>query len=99
MDRFPFTVIDAQAHIGRFPGHVYFHYSAEDLVACMEREGVRYALTSSASATTVGQAYGNAEMCDAVQRFPDRLGLFIWINPIDPAWEADAERMLDHGAL
>jgi hypothetical protein len=32
VERFPFEVIDAQSHIGRFPGHARMHYSAEDLV-------------------------------------------------------------------
>jgi len=30
MSKFQFPVVDAQAHIGRFPGHVYFRYSAEE---------------------------------------------------------------------
>jgi hypothetical protein len=80
---FAFEVIDAPCHIGRFPGHVMLRYPAEELVACMAREGVAFALTSSASATTVGRAYGNREMHEAVRRYPDRLGMLIWINPID----------------
>ncbi len=99
MEKFPFAVIDVQAHIGRFPGHVHFRYSAEELVSCLEREEVLYALTSSASATTVGQAYGNQEMFDAAKRFPNRLGPLIWVNPIDPAWQADAEQFIERGAL
>ena len=99
MERFAYEVIDAQAHIGRFPGHVQLHYPADELVGCMEREGVSFALASSASATTVGQAYGNREMRDAVGRFPDRLGMLIWINPIDPEWEADATAQAEQGAL
>lgn len=99
MERFAYEVIDAQTHIGRFPGHVHLHYPAEELVGCMEREGVAFALTSSASATTVGQAYGNREMRRAVDSFPERLGMVIWINPIDPAWEADASAHAEAGAL
>lgn len=99
VERFAYDVIDAQAHIGRFPGHVSLHYTAADLVACMEREGVRFALTSSASATTIGQAYGNAEMLAEVRRYPDQLGFLIWLNPIDPEWEADASQYIDRGAL
>ena len=96
---FAFEVIDAQAHIGRFPGHVKLYYSPEDLVGCMAREGVRYSLASSASAATVGQAYGNREMVEAVEQFPDQLGLLIWLNPIDPGWEEDAEQHIARGAL
>jgi predicted TIM-barrel fold metal-dependent hydrolase len=99
MERFDYEVIDAQTHIGRFPGHVKLHYPAEELVGCMEREGVAFTLCSSASATTVGQAYGNREMRQAVERFPERLGLLIWINPIDPEWEADATAHAERGAL
>lgn len=72
MERFAYPVIDAQAHIGRFPGHCFFRHSAAELVACMEREGVRFALTSSASATTVGQAYGHAELFAAAAQHPGR---------------------------
>lgn len=99
METYQFDVIDVQTHIGRFPGHVHFRYSADELVACLDREGVRYALASSASSTTVGQSYGNAEMLAAVERFPDRLGLLVWINPIDPRWEADAASYAERGAL
>ena len=99
MERFDYEVIDAQAHIGRFPGHVLLRYPAEELVGCMEREGVAFALTSSASAATVGMAYGNREMRQAVERFSERLGMLIWINPIDPEWEADASAHAERGAL
>jgi predicted TIM-barrel fold metal-dependent hydrolase len=99
MQKFTYPVIDDQVHIGRFPGHVLFRYSAEELVELMDREGVLFALGSSASAPTVGQAYGNGEMAAAVEKYPDRFGMLIWINPIDPEWERDAGRYAERGAL
>jgi len=65
----------------------------------MDREGVLFALTSSASSATVGQGYGNAEMANAAETFPDRLGMLIWINPIDPSWQDDATPYVERGAL
>jgi predicted TIM-barrel fold metal-dependent hydrolase len=97
--RYDFDVIDAQAHLGRLPGHVGYGFRAEDLVGCLEREGVRFALTSSASATTVGQAYGTREILDAAERYPDRIGALVWINPYDPDWERDGEHAADQGAV
>ena len=96
---FTFDVIDVHTHIGHLPGHVHYAYSAEDLVGCLDAEGVRFAFTSSASATTIGQRYGTREILAAVERFPDRIGALIWINPYDPDWEADAEAAADRGAL
>lgn len=59
---FEFDVIDAQAHIGRLPGYVRYSFSAVDLASCLDREGARFALASSASSTTVGQGYGTNEI-------------------------------------
>lgn len=97
--KFDFAVIDAQAHLGYFPGHLNYRMSAEDLVACLDREGVRFALTSSASSTTVSMSYGTREMLDAAERFPDRLGILVWINPRDPDWLREAEGAADRGAI
>lgn len=96
---FPFEVIDAQAHLGRLPGHVDYRYSAADLVGCLDREEVRFALTSSASATTVSQRYGTQEILAAAETYPQRIGPLVWINPYDPEWRQDAEDAADHGVL
>jgi predicted TIM-barrel fold metal-dependent hydrolase len=96
---FPFDVIDVHTHIGRLPGHVHYAYSAEDLVGRLDAEGVRFALTSSGSSTTIGQRYGTREILAAAERFPERIGALVWINPYDPEWEADADNAADHGAL
>lgn len=97
--KFSFDVIDAQAHLGSFPGHLKYQISAAELVACLDAEGVRFALTSSASSTTIGPSYGTREMLDAAERYPDRLGALVWINPHDPDWPRDAEYAADRGAL
>jgi len=99
MSTFAFDVIDVHAHLGRLPGHVHYAYSAEDLVGRLDAEGVRFALTSSGSSTTIGQRYGTQEILAAAERFPDRIGALIWINPYDPEWLADAEAAADRGAL
>ncbi len=97
--RFPYDVIDAQAHLGRMPGHVTYGFSAEELVRCLDVEDICFALTSSASSTTVGQAFGTREILDAARRYPDRIGALVWINPYDPDWERDAEHAAEQGVL
>jgi predicted TIM-barrel fold metal-dependent hydrolase len=96
---FAFDVIDDQAHLGCFPGHLRHQVSAAELVRCLDAEGVRFALTSSASSTTIGESYGTREMLDAAERYPDRLGALVWINPRDPDWPRDAASAADRGAL
>lgn len=97
--KFAFDVIDAQAHLGYFPGHLHYQISADELVRCLDAEGVRFALTSSASSTTISASYGTHEMLDAAERYPDRLGTLVWINPRDPDWLRDSENAADRGAL
>jgi predicted TIM-barrel fold metal-dependent hydrolase len=99
LPKFSFDVIDAQAHLGCFPGHVHYRLSAEDLVRCLDAEGVRFALTSSASSTTISQSYGTREMLDAAERYPERLATLVWINPRDPDWPRDAANAADRGAV
>ncbi len=96
---FRFDVIDVHTHIGCLPGHVHYGYTAAELVGRLDAEGVRFALTSSGSSTTVGQRYGTREILVAAERFPDRIGPLVWINPYDPEWQADAEEAADRGAL
>ncbi|MGI9148773.1 MAG: amidohydrolase family protein [Chloroflexota bacterium] len=97
--KFTFDVIDVHTHIGRLPGHVNLAYTAEDLVGRLDAEGVRFGLTSSGSSTTIGQRYGTREILAAVERFPDRIGALVWINPYDPEWQVDAEQAANRGAL
>ncbi len=97
--KFDMEVIDVHTHVGRLPGHLQLTYTTEDLVGRLDAEGVRFALTSSGSSTTIGQRYGTREILAAVERFPDRIGALVWINPYDPEWQADANEAADRGAL
>lgn len=92
-----FPLIDCHAHVGQLPGVVGRAISGDDLHYALTREGAAYALASSASVTTVGMQYGNAEAVREVARHPDTIGGMIWINPHDPAWEDDATSTLEHG--
>ena len=78
--------IDCHAHIGRLPGVLGDQYSADDLCYIAEREGAALMLASSASVMMVSQAVGAAETFEMVERYPDRLGGLLWINPNDPSW-------------
>jgi predicted TIM-barrel fold metal-dependent hydrolase len=83
-------LIDIHTHIGRLPGVVGEIFTADDLCYIAEREGARFMLASSATATTVSQAVGTREALAMTQQHGDRLGALLWINPHDPDWRADA---------
>jgi len=89
-------VIDIHTHIGRLPGVVGEIYTPDDLNYIGEREGVRFMLASSATATTVGQRHATLEAIDMVQRHGARLGGMLWINPHDPAWAEDVPLAVRH---
>lgn len=99
LEKLGFKVIDCHAHVGRIPGEVGYVITGEDLDYALRNEGVSYALASSASVTTVGQEYGNAEAVLEVSKHPDTIGGMIWINRHDPSWEVDAEETLRQGFL
>lgn len=90
-------VIDIHTHIGRLPGVVGEVFTPDDLCYIAEREGVRFMLASSASATTVSQASGTREAVALAEAHPDRLGAMLWINPHDPAWRDDTPIAARHG--
>jgi len=74
-------IIDAHAHLldERTPG-VSFQYTApEQMIEAMDRIGIDRACISVISSTKA-----NAEMLDAVSRFPDRLVGFVLVNPRYP---------------
>lgn len=94
MSSHPCPIIDVQVHFGHMGRHVLHRYSADDLVGVLEREGVSFALVSSVSSGTIGQAFGTTEVLDGVARFPTRLGALVWVEPRDPAWQTDIERAM-----
>lgn len=79
-------IIDIHTHIGRLPGVVGEIFSAEDLLTICHREGVDMMLVSSASTTTVSQAYGMMELRTMLTSYGDKLKGMVWINPHDPQW-------------
>ena len=99
MEKLGYKVIDCHAHVGRIPGRVGYVVTGDDLDFVLKSEGVSFALASSASVTTVGQKFGNAEAVREVGKHLDTVGGMVWINPHDPSWEEDAEATLAHGFL
>jgi predicted TIM-barrel fold metal-dependent hydrolase len=90
-------IIDIHTHIGHLPGALGDVYTAEDLHYICQHEGVRFMLTSSASATTIGQQFATKEVVTMVEKYGDELGGMLWINPHDPAWEDDVVLAEQHG--
>jgi predicted TIM-barrel fold metal-dependent hydrolase len=82
-------LIDCHTHIGHLPGVVGEVFTPEDLIYISEREGARLMLVSSASATTIGRSYATQEVVAMVERYGDRLGGMLWVNPHDRAWAED----------
>jgi predicted TIM-barrel fold metal-dependent hydrolase len=86
-------IIDIHTHIGRLPGVVGEVFTPEDLCYILDHEGARMMLASSASTTTISQAYGVAETLSMVERYGARLKGMLWINPHDPGWPAIISRV------
>lgn len=95
--RIDVPLIDIHTHVGHLPGVLGDYYSADDLRYVVEHEGVRFALTSSASTAAISEAYGLAEAIDMVQRHGERLGGMFWLNPRDPDWREHAAAAKRHG--
>jgi predicted TIM-barrel fold metal-dependent hydrolase len=97
MTRVDIPLIDCHTHIGYLPGVMRERFSAEDLNYIAEQEGATFMLASSASTSTVSQSYGTDEAIAMVKAHGNLLGAMLWINPRDPAWQADAERAAQQG--
>ena len=82
-------IIDIHTHIGQLPGMVGDIFTAADLIYISHNENVRYMLVSSASATTIGQHYATNEVVEMVEKYSDKLGGMLWVNPHDPTWRED----------
>lgn len=89
MTRVDVPLIDCHTHIGHLPGVVGEVFGPEDLIHIQEREGARYMLVSSASTSAIGRGRGMAEMLAMGERYGDRLGAMLWVNPHDPDWAED----------
>jgi predicted TIM-barrel fold metal-dependent hydrolase len=90
-------LIDMHTHIGHLPGVVGDVYHAEDLMYVVEHEGIRFALASSASATTISREVAMREALDMTRRYGQRLGGILWINPHDPGWRDDVPAAVEAG--
>jgi predicted TIM-barrel fold metal-dependent hydrolase len=90
-------LIACHTHIGQLPGVVGDIYTPQDLCYICEREGARFMLVSSASATTIGQHVATAQVVTMVERHGDRLGGMLWVNPHDPTWSEDVPLAVEHG--
>lgn len=89
-------VIDIHTHIGHLPGVVGDVTTAEDLAYICEHEGVDFMLVSSASATTIGQHVATEEVVTMVEKYGDKLGGMLWINPHDSTWTDDIGSAENH---
>lgn len=74
-------IIDAHAHLlhQRTPGVSFQHTEPEQMLEAMDRIGIDRACIS-----VLGAHEANAEMLDAVSRFPDRFVGFVLVNPRYP---------------
>ena len=97
MTHIDIPLIDCHTHIGHLPGVVGEVFTAKDLCYILDHENAQFMLVSSASVTTIGQAYGTTEAVEMVKQYGNRLGGMLWINPHDPAWEQDVEQAVQHG--
>jgi len=95
--RIDIPLIDCHTHIGHLPGAVGDVYGAEDLMYIQQHEGVRFMLTSSASATTVSAQLAAKETLEMVKQYGEHLGGMLWINPHDPTWRDDVDRAKQAG--
>jgi len=84
-------IIDAHAHLGRFPSIHAAHGDAEGLLASMDRIGIATACLSSFQALGGDYRRGNDGVAAAVRRYPGR---FLGYAVINPTYPDDIEREL-----
>lgn len=79
-------IIDAHAHIGRFNSWPLAKERPEDIVGILHREGIDYAVTSSARAICYHCPEGNAELLEVAARYPQIIPLLC----VDPRRHEEA---------
>ncbi|WP_176986523.1 amidohydrolase family protein [Jiangella alba] len=78
-------IVDAHAHLGRWPSSWLPHPDADTLLAAYDRIGTRHAVISHLSAIWGGDApAGNAAALAAAAAHPDRLSVWLVANPNRP---------------
>lgn len=73
-------VIDAHAHVGRFNAWPLAESEPEGIVHVLRKEGIDYAMTSSAKALCYDCPSGNAELLEIAQKHKEILPL-LCVNP------------------
>ncbi len=73
-------IVDAHAHIGKFNSWPLAKGKPEELVGILRREGIDYALTSSALAIYYDCPAGNAELIRAAEEYKEIVPL-LCVNP------------------
>ena len=84
-------IIDAHAHVGRFNSWPLAESEPGKIVGILQREGIDYALTSSARALCYDCPSGNAELLQIAQQYREILPL-LCVNP-----RRDEEAMAELG--
>lgn len=84
-------VIDAHSHMGPYWNFNIPKCSAADMVAQMDRIGIRACISAHHAAIMCDQRYGNDEVLQAMADFPGRIYGYATISPNCPANEVVAE--------
>ncbi len=86
-------IIDCHMHTGNWE----YHWSTEDLVPILRKEGITFALVSALESPPGTQAAANRAVLEEVAKHPDLFGALAWAHPLENGWREDLERTLQTG--
>ncbi len=94
-------VIDAHCHMGLYGNFHIAKCSAADMVAQMDRIGIRACISAHHAAIAPDQRYGNDEVLQAMDDFPGRIYGYATVSPNYPEREiiAELERCIAGGMI
>lgn len=95
LDLSDLEVYDCHGHLGTSTPHHVIDNSLEEMVAEMDRFGVRVCCVFGLEGVFGDETYGNEVVADAVRRYPDRFIGFTMVNPNHG--EADMVAQLERG--
>jgi predicted TIM-barrel fold metal-dependent hydrolase len=95
LDLSDLPVYDCHGHLGHSTPHHVIDESLEDIVAEMDRFGVRVCCVFCLEGVFADEAWGNQLVADAVRRYPSRFIGFTMLNPNHG--ESDMLRQLQWG--
>ncbi|MBM3500663.1 MAG: hypothetical protein FJX74_18555, partial [Armatimonadetes bacterium] len=95
LDLSDLPVYDCHGHLGNSTPHHVIDDSLEDIVAEMDRFGVRVCCVFNLEGVFGDETYGNQVVADAVRHYPDRFIGFTMVNPNHG--EADMVEQLERG--